>query len=127
LLLDYTAPVFFWTNIEMSMAVVCACLPTLRPIWRHMFPKQTVTGNTSYELGYGSGRRVTRKTRANTVPYTEIDEMELRGGGQTRSGSPDGKDIIKETTISQTVEPSDSSSTTDLRPTEPGFWSQGGR
>ncbi|KAH6695753.1 hypothetical protein F5X68DRAFT_272976 [Plectosphaerella plurivora] len=120
----YTAPVFFWTNIEMSMAVVCACLPTLRPIWRHLFPKPTATGNSSYELGYGSGRRVTKRSR-NPVPYTEIDEMELRGGGQTRSGSPDGKDILKETTISQTVEPSDSSSTTDLRPTEPGYWSQG--
>lgn len=109
------------------MAVVCACLPTLRPIWRHMFPREAVTGNTSYELGYGSGRRVTRKTHANTTPYTEIDEMELHGGGRTRSGSPEGKDIIKETTISQTVEPSDSSSTTNLRPTEAAFWTQGGR
>ncbi|KAM5344560.1 hypothetical protein ACJ41O_013095 [Fusarium nematophilum] len=118
----YTAPVFFWTNIELSMAVVCACLPTLRPIWRHMFPKETTTGNTSYELGYGSARRTNRKNNRNTTPYTELDEID---GGRTRSGSPDGRDIIKETIIHQTVEPSDSSSTTNLRPTDPGFWSSG--
>ncbi|KAI1409256.1 hypothetical protein F5Y13DRAFT_182153 [Hypoxylon sp. FL1857] len=29
----YTSPVFYWTNIELAMAVVSACLPTLRPIW----------------------------------------------------------------------------------------------
>ncbi|KID93766.1 MFS transporter, FHS family, L-fucose permease, partial [Metarhizium majus ARSEF 297] len=28
----YTSPVFYWTNIEMAVAVVSACLPTLRPI-----------------------------------------------------------------------------------------------
>jgi hypothetical protein len=122
---DYTAPVFFWTNIEMSMAVVCACLPTLRPIWVHMFPKQTVTGNASYELGYGSSRRTNRQTNQNSTPYTEIDEMDLREGGRTRSGSPDGRDILKETTISQTVEPSDSSSTRKLRPADSDFWRSG--
>jgi hypothetical protein len=30
---DYTSPVFFWTNIEISLAVILACLPTLRPVW----------------------------------------------------------------------------------------------
>ncbi|KAL4994485.1 hypothetical protein BDV10DRAFT_151106 [Aspergillus recurvatus] len=29
----YTSPVFFWTNIEISLAVILACLPTLRPLW----------------------------------------------------------------------------------------------
>ncbi|CEN61721.1 hypothetical protein ASPCAL08371 [Aspergillus calidoustus] len=31
--LDYTSPVFFWTNIKISLAVILACLPTLRPLW----------------------------------------------------------------------------------------------
>ncbi|KAF1354217.1 hypothetical protein EJ07DRAFT_133366 [Lizonia empirigonia] len=35
----YTAPVFFWTNIELSLAIVCSCLPTLRPIWFHFHPR----------------------------------------------------------------------------------------
>lgn len=108
------------------MAVVCACLPTLRPIWRHIFPKATATGNSSYELGYGtSGRRVTRKNNTNSTPYAELDEMELRDGARDRdrSTSPEGRDILKETTIHQTVEVSDSSSTANLRSNEAGFWS----
>ncbi|KAI1452858.1 hypothetical protein F4805DRAFT_470518 [Annulohypoxylon moriforme] len=30
---DYTSPVFFWAVIELSTAVLSACLPTYRPIW----------------------------------------------------------------------------------------------
>lgn len=33
---DYTSPIFFWTNIELSLAVISACLPTLRPIWMYL-------------------------------------------------------------------------------------------
>lgn len=33
---DYTSPVFFWSVIELCLANVSACLPTLRPIFtRH--------------------------------------------------------------------------------------------
>lgn len=53
---DYTSPVFYWTNIEMAMAVVSACLPTLRPIWIHFFgtpPPPTGYSGDSYK-SYGS-------------------------------------------------------------------------
>ncbi|KAM0506001.1 hypothetical protein D7B24_004132 [Verticillium nonalfalfae] len=114
----YTAPVFFWTNIELSMAVVCACLPTLRPIWRHLFPKETATGNNSYELGYGSGRKGTKKGNHN-MPYTELDEMELNAGNShTRSASPASGTVVKEIRIRQTIEPADDSSAIYLPPTE---------
>lgn len=122
----YTAPVFFWTNIELSMAVVCACLPTLRPIWTHFFPKKTVTGTNSYEYGYGSSRKGTRKNNMNnTPPYTELDEIELDVTGTKKFGQPSGRDILKETVIHQTVESQDSSSTTNLRPAERGIWPLG--
>ncbi|KXH66341.1 hypothetical protein CSAL01_03935 [Colletotrichum salicis] len=112
----YTAPVFFWTNIELSLAIVCACLPTLRPIWVHFFPKPITTGNDSYE--YGSSRRIGGKNSMRTprTPYEELDELEMiRNDDKTRSGSPEGRDILRETTIHQTIEPSDSSSTANLR------------
>ena len=35
---DYTSPVFFWTVIELALAVISACLPTLRPIYLHFNP-----------------------------------------------------------------------------------------
>ncbi|KAJ1323063.1 hypothetical protein MN608_11917 [Microdochium nivale] len=92
----YTAPVFYWTNIELSMAVVCACLPTLRPIWFHFFPKPATTGSNAYEYGYGgSGSRQRggtggRKSNIRSTPYTEIDEdmMELgETGGKSKSSA----------------------------------------
>ncbi|KAI1151046.1 hypothetical protein F4825DRAFT_477484 [Nemania diffusa] len=39
----YTSPVFFWTNIELAVAVVSACLPTLRPIWTKSCERQQKT------------------------------------------------------------------------------------
>ena len=41
--LDYTSPVFFWTNIEISLGVVSACLPTLRPLWTHYSKSKSST------------------------------------------------------------------------------------
>lgn len=127
---DYTAPVFFWTNIELSLAIVCACLPTLRPIWAHFFPKPAATGTSDYEYG-SSGRmgavKNSLKQSIRNKPYEELDELELtvydhrqpgvlgHGGGGLRSASPEGRDIIKQTTIQQTIGPPDSSSTADLR------------
>jgi hypothetical protein len=32
--LDDEAPLFYWTVPESCLAVVCACLPTLRPLFR---------------------------------------------------------------------------------------------
>lgn len=119
---DYTAPVFFWTNIELSLAIVCACLPTLRPIWSHFFPKPAATGTSDYE--YGSSGRVgamkhSLKYSNRKPPYEELDELELtmydRNKTVGRSASPEGKDIIKQTTIQQTIGPADSSSTANLR------------
>lgn len=52
-------------------------------------------------------------------PYEELDELELtiydRNKTVGRSASPEGKDIIKQTTIQQTIGPADSSSTANLR------------
>ncbi|KXJ86615.1 hypothetical protein Micbo1qcDRAFT_126086 [Microdochium bolleyi] len=149
----YTAPVFYWTNIELSMAVVCACLPTLRPIWFHFYPKAAATGSSSYEYGYG-GRGAANSKRSGTgrhlngsgsnpirsTPYTEIDEMELTdnasgkassryGAGAGAGGGP--RDIVKKTVIAQTVDDvPDNSSTSDLRPRardveEGGAWRGG--
>ncbi|KAK7708682.1 hypothetical protein SLS63_013452 [Diaporthe eres] len=119
----YTAPVFFWTNIELSLAIVCACLPTLRPIWSHFFPKPVATGTSDYEYG-SSGRMGAMKhslKQSIRKPYEELDELELTMydrqavGADGRSASPEGRDIIKQTTIQQTIGPVDSSSTADLR------------
>jgi hypothetical protein len=71
-LVDYTSPVFSWTNIELSLAVTCSCLPILRPIWRHLLPSKTVSasGNTNYEMGNR------RSKRFDSEQWTEIDDTD---------------------------------------------------
>jgi hypothetical protein len=89
----YTAPVFFWTNIELSLAIVCACLPTLRPIWFHFHPRQPTTNKSSY--GYGSSKVSGMKNNSSfgakygssRTPYKEIDELELTGYDAERASS----------------------------------------
>lgn len=111
----YTAPVFFWTNIELSLGVVCACLPTLRPIWFFFYPRQaTQTGS-----GYGYGSSGMNGTKGSSFggnlgrkPYQEIDEVELTRveraprtppeDQSTRSDRSDGG-ILKAVTIHQTL------------------------
>ncbi|OTA80666.1 hypothetical protein M434DRAFT_17664 [Hypoxylon sp. CO27-5] len=47
----YTSPVFFWANIELAIAVVSACLPTLKPVLVYLFPPAPAkmrTRSTSY-------------------------------------------------------------------------------
>ena len=36
---------FFWTNIEISLSVVSACLPTYRPIWLYFKGKPLSTSH----------------------------------------------------------------------------------
>ncbi|KAH7389419.1 hypothetical protein DE146DRAFT_619851 [Phaeosphaeria sp. MPI-PUGE-AT-0046c] len=113
----YTAPVFFWTNIELSLGVVCACLPTLRPIWFHFQPRQPTTKNSSY--GYGSSKLTGSKRQgsfganfgSSRKPYKEIDELELTRYGErtsnasVESGPPSTsaeQGIRKDVTIHQT-------------------------
>lgn len=79
----YTAPIFFWTNIELSLAIVCACLPTLRPLYSHLISRPIATHHSSgcgysssacaaRSLGFGFKQGDTRGTR-----YEDVEEMEL--------------------------------------------------
>lgn len=63
---DYTSPVFFWTNIELSTSVVSACLPTLRPIYIHF--KSPPPSND------------------NSVPLSSYPKLSSRYGRRSRSG-----------------------------------------
>ena len=118
-ILDYTAPVFFWTNIELSLAIVCSCLPTLRPIVLRFFPAPLKSHSASY--GYSSSRQTGTKksgmgSRYGHGTYNELDELELTRIGPTRSDSPPGEgEIIKEVTVYQTVQVGEDSSQKSLR------------
>jgi hypothetical protein len=47
----YSAPPAYWAAIEMNLAIVCACVPTLKPLIVHVIPsfssRQSGGGNDS--------------------------------------------------------------------------------
>ena len=108
MILDYTAPIFFWVNIELSLAVISACLPTLRPIYTHFYPKQTTTSKFGYS-GDGSGlsesqrdirgHRNSKYGRYSRDPYS--DELELTRN-DAEAAIPADQRIMCEVRISQT-------------------------
>ncbi|BCS02755.1 uncharacterized protein AKAW2_61019A [Aspergillus luchuensis] len=57
----FISPVVFWTNIESSLAVILACLPTLRPLWTFYHGgRRGMPDPPSYEP-YNSSRRSRHK------------------------------------------------------------------
>ncbi|KAF1942365.1 hypothetical protein EJ02DRAFT_176702 [Clathrospora elynae] len=110
-----TAPIFFWTNIELSLGVVCACLPTLRPIWLHFYPRHATQTGLSYAygssgLGYGSSAPSGTKSTAYgsklvRKPYKEIDEIELTRPDDVPPTplEDSSRGIVKSFTIHQTL------------------------
>ena len=67
LYIDYSAPTSYWVVIEASLAIVSACLPTLRPIFRGM----------SLESVIRSVRRVFSlgSLRSNDSKHDGFDEL----------------------------------------------------
>ncbi|KAM3074407.1 hypothetical protein ACMFMG_002786 [Clarireedia jacksonii] len=99
----YTSPVFFWANIELSSAIMCACLPTYRPLWLRL-TKSPQTNAESVQLSsfnrmknskntYGSSKSGSRglssletesQTELNDVHYLQGVAMNTRiDGGDT--------------------------------------------
>ncbi|KAI4263967.1 MAG: hypothetical protein L6R42_000910 [Xanthoria sp. 1 TBL-2021] len=49
---DYTSPVFFWTNIEISLGVITACTPTYRPLWLYWKGRRTTAMKASKQQSF---------------------------------------------------------------------------
>ncbi|KAI1808585.1 hypothetical protein F4811DRAFT_548589 [Daldinia bambusicola] len=78
-----TSPVFFWANIELSIAVVSACLPTLKPVLVFFFPPastKTQTTSTSYakitdpEASHHSSKYFA-EAGSNSIPLHPITDL----------------------------------------------------
>ncbi|KAI1391069.1 uncharacterized protein F4822DRAFT_171479 [Hypoxylon trugodes] len=57
-----------WSGVELNVAIICSCLPTLRPMLARMFPKLLGGTLRSASSWYGSsaGTRSTRRSRRTT-------------------------------------------------------------
>jgi hypothetical protein len=72
-----------WSNIEVNVGIICACLPTLRVILVRMFPKIMGTTKGSSQAyhakyGYGNGSRGlggTAGSRAGQMSGRGINEI----------------------------------------------------
>ena len=61
---SYTG-VSIWSSIEMFVAVTCACLPTLRPVWQYSSSKLILLITSAISLsrsGHGAGESKTKDT-----------------------------------------------------------------
>src|SRR5690242_5691611 len=54
------APAAYWSVIELNCGIMCACLPTLRPLAQKYIPRLVPT---SYGSGGGSVQRVTARSQ----------------------------------------------------------------
>lgn len=64
---DDEAPLFYWTVPECSLAVVCACLPTLRPIVHGITPTSLM--NSMRSLLVMTSTRTSNSSRNVTSAY----------------------------------------------------------
>ncbi|KAK2767052.1 hypothetical protein FQN54_006370 [Arachnomyces sp. PD_36] len=71
---------FIWSSIEPSLGIISACLPTLRPLVKHIFPsafgstkKTSQYGYKNSDIGHGSksGEFYRLQDRGNSVPDTD--------------------------------------------------------
>lgn len=74
---DYAAPAVYWSFIETSLAVVSACLPTLRPIFKGISPEgflQSLRGRIplSFEWKFYSFSRQRSSDYESTSSITGI-------------------------------------------------------
>ena len=68
-----------WSSIELNIGIICACLPTLKPVVNHLFPKLLL-----------SKKRTTGQTRAQTqhsiVRDTRITQHSIPRDAEAEAG-----------------------------------------
>lgn len=89
----YGAPAAYWSGIEMNLAIVCASLPTLKPLITKIIPgfssrlsgRRTATGGSSRLATFGARGR-------NTARQTADIELGLGAPESTHSEMPKSPD-----------------------------------
>ncbi|KAK6837706.1 hypothetical protein P875_00064969 [Aspergillus parasiticus SU-1] len=115
------APVFVWSCVEPSIGIVCACLPTLSPLFRRWWSSMITgkSGSASAKQTPSGYNLSTRKSRLTdpSVTWTHWDEVELvdtvierksismqrRGSEGETSSRHSGIRVREEVTISYTA------------------------
>ncbi|KAI0187898.1 hypothetical protein EV127DRAFT_498586 [Xylaria flabelliformis] len=70
------APTLYWTELEASIAVISACLPTLRPLFAHLSP-EAILRDFASKFSLRSGT----KSSFDRLPHstTDLDQASMNG------------------------------------------------
>ena len=96
-----------WSALEPNMAVICACIPSLRPLFsvaRQGFANAPLVKSTLHSTGGVSSRRMWSSSKGKTSDgiFSQIDETDdLRPlghdvavrGGRVNQGQPDIEEV----------------------------------
>lgn len=111
--------VVIWSNMELCLAVVCTCIPALRPLFSRLFPRIfSSVGQSAYQSsgqGYvadGSRSGTRRRATAQNFGLEELgvaDSKGVYGTGPNKSTSNDSEEMIigkSASELTQTPSPS---------------------
>lgn len=113
----------YWTAAECNVAIICSCLPFLRPIISRIFPKllstRSYNGYTSNRPA-GASTAATRTRTHHTQMFSQSGDEELdmysvnvKHGDRSSHSSFGGIEVTTETIIVQ--EPSQTENTSERR------------
>ncbi|KAH7554728.1 hypothetical protein BM1_07389 [Bipolaris maydis] len=87
----YSAPVAYWSSIEMNLAIVCASLPALKPLMVKILPGFSTRGGSNNSYGPGTDGLDKSKSMIHGVRSTArragVDDIEL--GSSSHAVRPD--------------------------------------
>ncbi|OJK01932.1 hypothetical protein ASPACDRAFT_76435 [Aspergillus aculeatus ATCC 16872] len=102
----YTSGVFIWTVVELALAIISACLPTLRPLFFYRSRGGLPTGDT-FKLAHEYHDHIPSRQARYGRPTDTIDELEVAVPSD-RSGPPASVQIqIQRTSSHERGHPTD--------------------
>jgi hypothetical protein len=103
----------YWTAAECNVAIICACLPFLRPIISRIFPKLLSTNSHNRYTTYGrTAQTATKDMTASRSPRVELFSQNMdkdydmysinvKHGDRSSHSSLGGIEVTTEMTVSQ--------------------------
>ena len=76
------SPTSYWTIVELNCGILCACLPTLRPLLRQFFPADQSEADSGKGTLSTVGEKNSRPRPRN--PYTVSDTTEAGVSGELK-------------------------------------------
>ncbi|VUC32457.1 unnamed protein product [Clonostachys rosea] len=82
------AGMFFWSCMQLGLAIVCSCLPLLGALWKHKkklssYPRSSEYNSFRSRTGHTSAYRITENT-SRTADGPWVDSGDLNGTSKTQ-------------------------------------------